>query len=107
MKTIRDLLKENNLDLEAPDYVLDYEIGEDDEYFGELSEETTEDGKTIYVFHLEGEVEGEPFKHIQECILDLNEPINWGRFSRFDIEEESAYTGVQFNKDGSITEFRN
>ena len=105
MKTINDLLKEYDLDLEAPDYVLDYVIGEDDDEFGEYHQEE-HDGEIIHVFKSEGDVEGRDYKMISEYILDLNGEPSWNEYKRFDIEEAGFQKGVVFHEDGTMTEFR-
>ena len=105
MYTIKDLLNDYNIDEDAPDYVLDYVISEDKEYFGEYSKETDEHGKTIHVFRFEGDVEDLNTKLITENILDLNENPSWMEFRRFGFEDEFSASGVSFQEDGSVVEY--
>ena len=95
IKTIKDLLEYYDIDVDAPDYVLNYEFPEEVESYGEYHTEK-HDGKTVHVFTNEGEVEGKNIKI--EYILDLNVP-SWTEIVNSEDSDRPTYHSITFSED--------
>lgn len=102
IKTVKDLLNYYNItpEKELPEYILNHQLGEPVESYGEYHKETVE-GKTIHVFTTENKVDGQNVKI--ENILDLNTPPSWTEIIHTEDSKTPAYSQIIFDENLEIT----
>jgi len=101
IKTVKDLLSHYNIQVDdIPEYVLNHQLGEATETYGEYHKETI-DGKTIHVFTGENKVDGKLVKI--ENILDLNTPPSWTEIIHSEDSDTPVYTSTIIDENYTIT----